>query len=202
MTRIYTTQKQGQERILTILARNKGMPVKFLSIADSFRDLGGADDATSDATIKSRCRELLRQGWAVIAGGTDDNAMYRLTPSGVAQLPEALRPTPGQLSAGYVGAQVAAILAQRHRVSLADVFAQGQRERAQAAANWPSTSGPSVMVKAVKRQPPRPSRAKAERNNHNHPFGLPVINSKQGEADNLRSAQIRRQISIKTGVKS
>lgn len=202
MSRIYVTQQQGQERILTILARNKGMPVKFLSIADSFRDLGGDTDATSDATIKNRCRELLRQGWAVIAGGTDDNAMYRLTPSGVAQLPEELRPTPDQLSAGDCGAQVAAILAQRHRVSLAEVFEQGQRERAQTAAHWPSTSGPSVMVKAVKRQPPRPSRAQAERNNHGHPFGLPVISGKQGEADNLRSAQIRRQISVKTAVQA
>jgi len=63
---------------------------------------------------------------------------------------------------------------------------------------WPSSTGSSVMVTSVKRQPPRPSKARATRDNRMSNFNLPVIGGKLGEADNLRSAQIRRQISIKT----
>ena len=193
--RMNLTAQQSQERILVILARNKGMPTKFSTIAQAYRDFSDDDCSILDSTIKLRCKDLLHAGLVVIFGGTGDNALYRLTNLGVSRLPEELQPTTAQLSAGDIGAHVAAIQAQRHRVSLADVFEMGQRQRAESESRWPSATGPSIMVTSVKRQPPRPSRARAARDNRGSHFSPPVIGGKRGEEDSLRTAQITRALS-------
>lgn len=174
---------QRVDQVLGIIATTPGQFARFSTIRARLFD----DDLFSDSSIKLWCRSALAHGYAQIIVGSDKaDPIYRLTELGTTRLPEALRQAIKAKPSG-MAEQVAAIAAQRHRVSLADAFEAGLRQRAQAAAAFPSPTGPSVMTRGQTCKPKRPSRAQAERDNTASSFCTPI----PGAADALRTMQIR-----------
>ena len=196
-------------QVLDAIASATGQFARFSTIYNRLLEC----ELISEYSARQWCRAAINHGYASIEGGTKEDPVYIITSLGITRLPEAMQVKVEERK-DNMGSQVAAILAQSMRPIQAPITgmvgvdcclssiplprAQAEREyqqrvaeleaaraRREAAAKFPKPDGPSLICK--ERQPPRPSKARATRNNEGSHFNVAI----PGPADAARTAKIK-----------